>query len=465
MPELPEVETVKNQSIPLWVGNTLEKVEVFLPRIVRNLSSFLKEAPGKTCTHITRRGKYLLFHFSSNDVLLVHLRMEGKFILLNPNEEKTKHTHVLFTFTNGRRIAYDDSRTFGVLQWMKEEECKEEPMLTKLGPEPFEISLELFYQRLQRRSDYIKEALLSQEVVAGIGNIYADEILFAAGISPFSIAKRIPFEKVRLLLSKTKEVLKHAIELGGSTIRSYHPSRDVDGKFQITLQVYDKEKEPCPRCHAPLKKVFLAGRGTTYCRFCQKEYRSSFPIGIVGKIAAGKSTVLSLLKKKYPVFSADEIVHQFYKDERNLEQLRKRFPQAFEGETFSTSKMREILVSSSKKKKELERILHPYVEKKMRKEIRTHQGIIFLEIPLLFESQMEDLCEKILGINATKETQIRHLKKRKEKNIEQALSLNASTRFDESLSKMDYVLENNGTLTELKRNLTAILKQIEQDIK
>ncbi|MFD6440913.1 DNA-formamidopyrimidine glycosylase [Peribacillus sp. NPDC060186] len=273
MPELPEVETVRRTLEQLVLGKEIKEVSVFWPKIIKApepVEQFQDALRGQTIQRIGRRGKFLIF--TLDDYALVsHLRMEGKYGVHPKDEPYDKHTHVIFTFTDGSELRYRDVRKFGTMHlFTKGEELEQMPLL-HLGPEPLseEFTVEGLSAKLARTSRKIKPVLLDQTVVVGIGNIYVDESLFRSGIHPERIASSLTLEEIKKLHSEIIATLGEAVEKGGSTIRSYINSQGQIGMFQLELNVYGRKGENCKTCGTPLEKLVVAGRGTHICPLCQ----------------------------------------------------------------------------------------------------------------------------------------------------------------------------------------------------
>lgn len=468
MPELPEVETVKRVLTPILVNNTITDVEILYPKMILSpLDDFKTNITNKRFVEIKRKGKYLLFFLSDDYVLISHLRMEGKYILLNKDENKTSHARVIFTLSNGTRISYDDTRCFGIMKLIKVNDLEHEEMLTKLGEEPFEVKdikklKEKFNSNLP-----IKATIMDQTVLAGIGNIYADEILFRTKINPLTPAKELTEKQIKDIVDTAIIVLNNAIELGGSTVKSYHAARNVDGKFQNELLAYGKKDALCPNCGYHFKKISVGGRGTTYCPKCQKLSTDKIVIGIVGKIASGKSTALNHFKELgYESISSDDIVHTLYEDQDVINKLSHRFKSAIINNSVDKTILRNIVLLDDKKKLTLEAIIHPLVEERLIKFIHNAKGhIVFIEVPLLFSANMDYLCDYIIGIDVNKEKQIANLKKRGVSNIEEYLELNKNNQFEENKDKIDFLTSDNITIPELKIELDNILDKIKSKTK
>ncbi len=282
MPELPEVENVRRSLESLVVGKTISSVDVRLPRIIRtpdDIQQFQIELIGCTIRGVGRRGKYLLFDVSPY-TLVSHLRMEGQYRLAEAGDEEAPHTHVVFRFTDGTELRYRDVRQFGTMDLLAPGQPGPEG-LAALGPEPFDplFDATAFYRRIHRRTAPIKAVLLDQTVVAGLGNIYVDESLFRARIHPLLPANRVTKKQCAELLEAIRAVLQEAIDAGGTSIKSYVDGYGRHGGFQIQLDVYGREGEPCRACGAEIVKLRVAGRGTHVCPICQKQPRVRGKVG------------------------------------------------------------------------------------------------------------------------------------------------------------------------------------------
>lgn len=274
MPELPEVETIRNTLKRFVLNKTIESVAVHWPNIVKHpddVEAFKHMLVGQSIRDIKRKGKFLRFELDDY-VLVSHLRMEGKFSVHDQTEPLTKHTHIIFAFTNDEELRYNDVRKFGTMHvFAKGEELHQKP-LNQLGPDPFEegFTFSYFYEKLQRTSRAIKVALLDQAIVAGLGNIYVDETLFKAGVHPLKESNELTTQEVKAIQKHATDVLREAVSQGGTTIRSYVSSDGEMGMFQQALFVYGQEGEACQHCGDIITKIKLAGRGTHICMTCQQ---------------------------------------------------------------------------------------------------------------------------------------------------------------------------------------------------
>lgn len=268
MPELPEVETVRRQLSQVLVGSTIKKAECGPP------SYFFVTAPrtlkarltGKRVTALDRRGKALIATLDDDSTLLLHLGMTGQLVCKKLPQDG--HVHLIFHLSKRRTVSFRDVRKFGKVEWIPA--GKESPRLTKLGPDALTIEAAELSAALAGRRIAIKSALLNQELLAGVGNIYADEALFAAGIKPTRAAQRVSKKESGLLALKIRDILASAVENGGSTINDYMRPDGELGGFQDWHQVYGKTAEPCPRCASPIVRQVIGGRSSHFCKKCQR---------------------------------------------------------------------------------------------------------------------------------------------------------------------------------------------------
>ncbi len=262
MPELPEVETVVRSLAPYLPGRRILSAE-FDSRFVTpgNRRALAHKLAGRTIGSIRRRGKFIVILLDQGS-LSVHLGMTGKLLL---DGERTAHTHGVFTLDHGV-LLYDDPRQFGRIEWNPRR-------IDKLGPEPLEIGLDDFVKRLRARKSRVKALLMNQSFLAGMGNIYVDEALFAAGIHPLAMASRLSVARAARLYQSIRETLTLAIEHRGSSISDYVDASGQRGNFQILHRVYGREGEACIQCAAAIRKIVVAQRGTHFCPRCQREPR------------------------------------------------------------------------------------------------------------------------------------------------------------------------------------------------
>ena len=271
MPELPEVETVRRTLENLISLKTIESVQLFYPKMIQgDCMDFQNRVSNQTIQSIKRVGKYLFFHFQEG-IVVSHLRMEGKYYVQPASDPIQKHVHVLFSFTDGQSLRYHDVRKFGTMEWIPLDGMKDYIKKHRIGLEPFDSDFDMDYlqTKLSRGTKMIKPVLLDQSIIAGLGNIYVDEVLFICGLHPETRVHHLLPNDMEHILSASKAVLGKAIELGGTTIRSYVSSLGVSGRFQNELLVHMRKKEPCYTCGTLIEKIKVGGRGTYVCPTCQ----------------------------------------------------------------------------------------------------------------------------------------------------------------------------------------------------
>lgn len=268
MPELPEVETVKETLKKEVLNRIIKDVEIYYENIIAypDIDTFKKQIRNQKINNILRRGKFLMFELDKY-YLLSHLRMEGRYYIRNG--EKLKHEHVRFIL-NDKKLCYIDTRKFGRMYLIEKDKIYDMKPLNELGLEPWDKDLTISYlkEKYKNKKLPIKTVLLDQSIITGIGNIYDDEILFLSKINPYTKACDLKDKDLDNIINNTRVVLEKAIKLGGTTIRSYESSEGVHGRFQNELLVHGKEV--CPTCNTKLTIEHINGRGTYYCKKCQK---------------------------------------------------------------------------------------------------------------------------------------------------------------------------------------------------
>jgi len=267
MPELPEVETVRGTLKNFILGKEIAEVKIYYDKIITgDPFDFAGRLKGQCICDIERIGKYLIF-ILSEDAFISHLRMEGKYTLVSAYAKIQKHEHVVIDFTDGTSLRYADTRKFGRIEIVSKDHYMTAPALAKLGPEPWQAEAEEVYRKLQRSSLPIKTILLDQSVLAGIGNIYANEICFKMKLHPKTPAKNLSKKRVAELIEVSGEILDRAIKEGGTTIHSFD-ANGITGLFQNSLLVH--MQKVCDVCGGEITKEAVHGRGTYYCKNCQK---------------------------------------------------------------------------------------------------------------------------------------------------------------------------------------------------
>lgn len=272
MPELPEVETVKESLKERIKDRRIINANIYYDNIIAYPSKdeFIKKIANQKINDMKRRGKFLIFDLDDY-YLLSHLRMEGKYFFKTKNDKLEKHEHVTFDLDNGEELRYRDTRKFGKMYLIRKEDIQNIGPLKDLGLEPWDDNLNSDYliDKFKKKKLPIKSVLLDQSIIVGIGNIYADEILFLCKINPLKKACDITKKEADNIIFNTKEVLEKAIEMGGTTIRTYSSVDGVHGLFQQELMVHGLDKGSCPLCQSKIEKIRVGGRGTYYCPKCQ----------------------------------------------------------------------------------------------------------------------------------------------------------------------------------------------------
>lgn len=274
MPELPEVETVVRGLRSKVVGRIIKKVNIYYENIIEypDVCSFQEKIKNQKINEINRYGKWIIFVLD-NYYLLSHLRMEGKYFLKPKGSTLEKHEHVSFVLDNDMELRYMDVRKFGKMQLIEKENINKIGPFLEMGLEPWDKKLNTLYlkEKFLRKKLPIKSCLLDQRIIVGVGNIYADEILFLSKINPLKEANSLSLEELERIIDNTKLVLEKAIEKGGTTIRSYTSLNGIHGLFQQELYVHSKEGQKCLICGSDILKIKVGGRGTYYCPKCQKD--------------------------------------------------------------------------------------------------------------------------------------------------------------------------------------------------
>lgn len=460
MPELPEVETIKNVLLKIVVGQTIVKVDVLRDStIVGDKKLFIDTLTNKTFLDVTRIGKFLIFHLSDEVVFISHLRMEGKYFEVSEEKRNTPFARVVFHLNNGHKLCYDDSRCFGMMKLSNEKGYLSLPDINKLGPEPFKVKdVDYLLDRCKKNTGPIKSTLLDQTLMTGLGNIYVDETLFASKIHPLTPTNLITRKQWEIILKNAQEILTSAIKEGGSTIKSYHPGKGIDGGFQTSLKAYGKADEPCPRCGKIMRFIKVGGRGTTFCPKCQIRKSSKLLVALYGKISSGKSTILNIFKNHGAhVISSDEIVHNLYNHEKVINEINKQFGFSFI-ESIGREELRKHLLDNPKDITKLNNLIHPLVKEKIISFNKDYKkGILVVEVPLLYESKMNDMFDYIIAVDIDPKEQFKRLSQRNSITAKDLEIINSCHKFSQNKDKADTIIVNNGSLTELENQVVNII--------
>ena len=278
MPELPEVETIKRGLSKFILKDKIKKVRVLCEK------SFQGQPQNATITNIRRFGKALIIDLDNDQSLMIHLRMTGQLIYDgkeryaagHPSDNfvdqlPNKQTRVILELADGT-LYFNDQRKFGFIKVLKTKEVENDPFIKKLAKEPWQMHPEELYKKLKKHNTPVKATILDQTIIAGLGNIYADEALFRAKIHPETKSSKITKKQAEALLEAAKYVMEKSIESGGSTLRDYKKPNGEKGDYLDKFaQVFNRQGQPCPRCQTKIEKIKVAGRGTHFCPYCQKE--------------------------------------------------------------------------------------------------------------------------------------------------------------------------------------------------
>lgn len=273
MPEMPEVEQVRKTLSPHIIGKTIQNIEVRLPRLIQFPSpeAFVQELEGRTITEVGRKGKYLVLHTDKNQQLIVHLRMTGALMAQPSDAAEPSYAKIKFTMTDNTTMWFTDIRTFGTLYLIEGNNHYIEGYET-LGPEPLSEGFTVEYLELKatKAKKPVKTFILDQKVIAGLGNIYADECLALSKIHPTRLANTLSHEEMVTLVAAINAVIAQGIKNRGTTFRDYKDGEGNKGDNQNHLLVYSRKGQPCRTCGSILEQIKVGGRGTVFCPCCQK---------------------------------------------------------------------------------------------------------------------------------------------------------------------------------------------------
>ncbi|MBE3578235.1 MAG: bifunctional DNA-formamidopyrimidine glycosylase/DNA-(apurinic or apyrimidinic site) lyase [Limnochordales bacterium] len=505
MPELPEVETIRRTLAPRVRGRTIREIQVLEERLLRNVEpeELAAVARDRRIGEPVRRGKYLVIPLEPGaEALLLHLRMTGR-LLFGPPEEK--HVSLLVQFADdGPPLRLVDTRKFAMLYlipWSNGvagvageavAEAGRSPFslpegFARLGPEPLsdDWTVEGFWQRLEGRRQPIKSLLLNQEVVAGIGNIYADEALFRARIHPLTAAGEMSRDQAERLFAAVREVLAEAIAWGGTTFRDYQDAQGKRGEYVTQLRVYGREGEPCPECGTTIELLRIGGRSAHFCPRCQERAvredgrgsgggggnnsGSTLVIGLTGGIASGKSTVLRLFREAgAETLDADEIVHRLEQPgEPVYEEIVAEFGREFVRPDGSLDRqaLGRVIFADPRARERLNRIVHPRVIEKLQEEIAAARArgtpLVVVDVPLLFEVGFDRDVDRTVVVKVPAAVQLRRLMERDGLDETSARQrLEAQWPLAEKVRRADYVIDNSGTVDETRAQVWELVQRL-----
>ncbi len=272
MPELPEVETTRRGIEPHVTGERMTEWIIRRHDLRLPVSENIEALAGKSIVRVTRRSKYLLLAIDDSSTVLIHLGMSGSLRVIDPAEAWKKHDHIGITLGNGKQLRFHDPRRFGLVLWLTEADPMCHDLLKNLGPEPLQKGFTVDHLKsvCAKRSAAIKLVIMDAKTVVGVGNIYASEALFRAGIRPATVANKISKLRLQKLVVSIREVLSASILEGGTTLRDFLNSDGQPGYFKQRLFVYDRKGESCRVCGTPILQAVLGQRATYWCPVCQK---------------------------------------------------------------------------------------------------------------------------------------------------------------------------------------------------
>ena len=272
MPELPEVETVMRALAPRLTGHVILRTELFSPALRSSLAPLADGLPGRKITAVLRRARYIIARLDDGNALVIHLGMTGVIRIESEAVPRRKHEHVFLHLDNGQVFRFEDVRRFGSLEIHSSRPDGLPEMFDSFGPEPLSADFTPAYLHKRSRGvkTTVKSFLMDNAVVAGIGNIYAAETLFAAGIDPRRRAETLNLIQCRKIVQHACRILEEAIRAGGTTVSDFRQVDGSEGKFAVSLRVYGKAGEPCPVCGTVFKSVKISGRTSVFCPKCQK---------------------------------------------------------------------------------------------------------------------------------------------------------------------------------------------------
>ncbi|RYD23548.1 MAG: bifunctional DNA-formamidopyrimidine glycosylase/DNA-(apurinic or apyrimidinic site) lyase [Verrucomicrobiaceae bacterium] len=272
MPELPEVETTRRGIEPHVTGEKIKEIIVKRHDLRQPVPEDITSLEGRRIKAVTRRSKYLLLETDAKSTILIHLGMSGSLRIISPGDAWKKHDHLGITLGNGKQLRFHDPRRFGLVLVLDGEDVMSHDLLKHLGPEPLEkdFTVEVLKAACAKRSAAIKLVIMDAKVVVGVGNIYASEALFRAGIRPQTAANKVSGPKLAKLVKAIRDVLTDSIREGGTTLRDFLQSDGEPGYFKQRLFVYERKGEPCRVCGTPIRHAVLGQRSTYWCPTCQK---------------------------------------------------------------------------------------------------------------------------------------------------------------------------------------------------
>ena len=442
MPELPEVETIVAYCNVHLQGKRLVR---FLDLVHDESTSY----DGLLFKVAKRTGKQFEIAFKGV-TYYVHLKIQGSLLYCDPNETMPRFTRKQFLFDDGSSLCFIDPRKFIVV--------KTEQSEINDAPDALEVSAEYLQKAFKNKKIPLKAALMDQNIVQGIGNIYAQEAIFDARLSPFKRACDVSIKELEAILESNRKRMKLAINEGQEMAKD-KSFLLKDGWMDLHLSVYGRANLPCPRCGKPIVRKEIAGRGTYVCSCCQRNHKGPYVVAVTGPIHSGKSTISRLLEASgYLRLDADQIAHDYYDTEEGRKTLLKLFGNdVLNDDEVDFSYLRNAVKNSIKMKKSLQKAVFSYVKKYCKQIINSKpsDAKIVLDVPLLVPAHMESLCDYIILTVADPKLR----KKRLEDEGRDATSLmkiNADYPLAETKKVADVIIHNDGGIDDLTNQLKAI---------
>lgn len=461
MPELPEVETIKRKLESSILNLKIESFSLYNKKALdTKYSTFANEIKTESIVSFDRRGKFLIINLSNYKTLIFHLRMEGKLYVFDSEKYiKNKHDVLTLYLSQKKILVFNDVRKFGRIYFY---ESNVKPIcLKELGQEANKLDEDYVLNILKEDKDSpIKETITNQKYIAGIGNIYADEILYACKINPFAKSSYYAtIEYANKLAFFSNKIINSAIENSGSTVKSYKPSINSHGNFQEFLKVYSKENTSCSICKSKImKRKNDTNRGTSYCYKCQNV---GLIIGITGLIAVGKTTAATYIQNNhnFKFINCDNLAKKLYENKIIRDKLRVINPDCFNKDnTINKSIIKENLLNNNSFRKRWLSTLYPLMKKEIIKILNKNPfSNYIIEAATLFKAKLESICNYVLYIESNKS--IQHLIERNDKNPSETIKFNTINNVDK-YKKQCIILNSSGTKKELEKQIDKIFKEL-----
>ena len=455
MPELPEVQTAVNYLNRFLPGRSVLNIDTY-----KRIDSSLEDISvvGEKISKVHRHGKYIAVSLENGFLLCIHLKISGSLTITSKDEDLPRFCVYKLDLSDGNSLCLIDPRKFISLTYFASEDDFLDYISSRVGKDALEINEEELFAKLKKDKRPIKIALMDQNNVAGMGNIYCNEALFDAKLSPMLPACKVRKEDLAIFLGANKFRMETAIVDGikmGEDLH-FHPE---EGWMDISLNVYQKDNTPCPNCRAPIKRIELGGRGTYFCPRCQKHNDAPFVIGVTGPIHSGKSSVACMLEKDgYIHFDADKVAHQFYDTEEGKALcLRLLGGESIKDGKVDLSMIRNRLGNDKSFRKSLQNAVFSYVRKQARALIKScgKDESIVLNVPLLVASKMDKLCDYILLVDSPASLRKNRLEL-EGRDAESLMKINSNYPIQKTKEVADCVLHNDSSLDELRSKLTRL---------